>query len=178
MPLTPFHYPIAYFLHKLDSRLSLPGLIVGSMIPDLEIPIIILLFRTQGFNRLVLHSLLGSATVGTFLAILITMRIYPFLISILFRVDKEKVESKCKFSFTLVLSVLVGSISHVLLDISNHPYNPIFWPFLAANSTASPIFFALGEPFGYWWVQVLMGVLLLILIIIERKNLPEKSLIG
>ncbi len=176
LPLTPFHYPVAYFLQKLDRRLSLPGLIVGSMIPDLEIPIIMLLFERQGFNRLVLHSLLGSATVGTFLAILITRWIYPFLINILFRVDKEKVERKCKFSFPLAFSVFVGSISHVLLDVSNHPYNPIFWPFLAANSTASPLFFAFGETFGYWWTQVIMGVLLMLLIIMERKNFPEKLL--
>lgn len=178
MPLTPFHYPIAFFLYKLDKRLSLPGLVVGCMFPDLEIPIIILLFGTQIPNRLVLHSLLGSATIGTFLAIIITNQLYPSLASYLFRVDKKKAEHKCKLSFALAFSVFVGIISHVLLDVTNHPYNPVFWPFLAPSATPSPIYFALGEPLGSLWMQGIMGVLLLALIVIKRKNLFEELLVG
>ena len=178
MPLTLFHYPIAYFLYKLDKRLSLPGLVVGCMFPDLEIPIIILLFRTQIPNRLVLHSLLGSATIGTFLAIIITIRVYPSLVSYLFGVEKKKVERKCKLSFTLAFSVFVGNISHVLLDVTNHPYNPVFWPFLAANATRNPFYFAFGEPLGSWWIQVIMGSILMALIVIKRKNLFEELLVG
>ena len=178
MPLTPFHYPIAYFLYKLDKRLSLPGLVVGCMFPDLEIPIIILLFGTQIPNRLVLHSLLGSATIGTFLAIIITNKVYPSLASYLFKVDKKKAEQKCKLSFPLAFSVFIGIISHVLLDVTNHQYNPVFWPFLAPSVTPSPFYFALGEPLGSLWMQGIMGVLLVTLITIERKNLFEELLVG
>ena len=98
MPLTPLHYPIAYFIRKLSGNLNLPGLIVGSMIPDLEIPFIVLIFGINGPNRLVLHSLLGSATLGTVLGIIITVKFYPFLVSYFFGVEKGKVESKCKLS--------------------------------------------------------------------------------
>lgn len=148
------------------------------MLPDLEIPIITLLFGSQGPNRLVLHSLLGSATIGTFLAIIVTIRVYPPLVSYFFRVEKKRVELKCKLSFTLAFSVFVGSISHVLLDVTNHPYNPIFWPFLSANATPSPFFFAFGESLGYLWMQGIMGIILMALIVIKRKNLFEELLVG
>jgi membrane-bound metal-dependent hydrolase YbcI (DUF457 family) len=148
------------------------------MIPDIEIPFIVLIFGVNGSNRLILHSLLGSATLGIMLAVIVTMQFYPFLVSSLFRVDKEKVESKCKFSFALVLSAFVGTISHVLLDFTNHLYNPLFWPFLGAEMTVSPIFEILGEQFAYFWIQVIMGILLLVIILVERKDIAERLLVG
>jgi hypothetical protein len=178
LPLTPLHYPVAYFIHKLGGNLSLPGLIVGSMIPDLEIPFVLLIFGVNGPNRLVLHSLLGSATLGTMLGIIITIKFYPFLVGNFFGVEKEKVESKCKLSSALAISVLIGTISHVLLDFTNHLYNPILWPFLDAEIIPSPIYLLLGEQFGYLWIQVIMGTLLLVIIFVERKNLAESLLVG
>ena len=148
------------------------------MFPDLEIAAIMLLFGTRIPNRMILHSLLGSATLGTFLALIVTVRVYPPLVSRLFHVDKERVESKCKLSFALVFSVFVGNISHVLLDVTNHPYNPVFWPFRSAIATSSPIYFALGNPLGSVWMQIIMAVLLAGLIVIKRKNLFEELLVG
>jgi len=178
LPLTPLHYPIAYLVYKLDKRFSLPGLVVGCMFPDLEIPFMVLLFGTQVPNRMILHSLLGSATLGTFLALIVTIRVYPPLVSRLFHVDKKKIKSKCKLSFAVVLSVLVGNLSHVLLDVTNHPYTPVFWPFLPATATPSPIYFALGNPLGSLWMQIIMGVLLVALIVVKRRNLFEELLVG
>jgi membrane-bound metal-dependent hydrolase YbcI (DUF457 family) len=146
------------------------------MFPDFEIPLVVLLFGGK-VNRLVLHSLLGSAVIGTFLAMAVTIIFYPSLVSRLSGVEKEKVERKCKLSFALAFSVFAGVISHVLLDVTNHPYSPVFWPFQAANVTPSPIYFALGEPLGYLWMQVIMGFTSLIILANERKNL-EALLIG
>jgi membrane-bound metal-dependent hydrolase YbcI (DUF457 family) len=148
------------------------------MFPDLEIPAIMLLFGTRIPNRMILHSLLGSVTIGTFLALIVTIRIYPYLVSRLFHVDHEKVESKCKLSFAVVFSVFVGNLSHVLLDVTNHPYNPLFWPFRSAIATSSPIYFALGNPLGSLWMQIIMAVLLAALIVFKRKNLFEELLVG
>jgi len=116
---------------------------------------------------MILHSLLGSATLGTFLALIVTIRVYPPLVSRLFHVDKKKVESKCKLSFT-----------HVLLDVTNHPHNPLFWPFRSAIETSSPIYFALGNPLGSLWMQIIMAVLLAALIVIKWKNLFEELVVG
>jgi len=49
------------------------------MFPDLEIPFMVLLFGTQVPNRMILHRLLGSATIGTFLALIVTVLVYPLL---------------------------------------------------------------------------------------------------
>ena len=148
------------------------------MFPDIEIPFMVLLFGTQVPTHMVLHSLLGAATIGTFLAVIVTVHLYPPLVSRLFHVDKKKVQSKCKLSFALVFSVFVGILSHVLLDVTNHAYNPVFWPFLPATATPSPIYFALGEPLGSLWMQIIMAALLAALIIAKRKNLFEELLVG
>jgi len=64
MPLTPLHYPVAYAFHRLVPSWSLPGFIVGAMVPDLEIPVIVGVFGMNVLpnNRLVLHSLVGAVT--------------------------------------------------------------------------------------------------------------------
>lgn len=177
MPLTPLHYPVAFVLYKLNKKLSLPGLAVGSMFPDLEIPAIILLFGTQIPDRVVLHSLLGAATVGTTFSLTFTVLIYPRLISHLFKIDKEKVKSKCKLSCGLIFSCLLGNISHVVLDLVNHPYNPIFWPF--SPLTPSPICLALG---GMQSASLVIHTVLLVLftalLISQRGNIWEKLLVG
>jgi membrane-bound metal-dependent hydrolase YbcI (DUF457 family) len=179
LPVTPFHYPVAYVLYKLRVKLSLPALIVGSMVPDLEVPFIFLWSRTVAFDRLVLHSLLGAMTAGTILAIAITVSVYPRLTSAVFPIDKQKVKEKCTFSLGLALSCLLGAISHVLLDVTNHPYNPLFWPFLASNETPSPIVPLLGgEATASLLIHGLMVVLFIGLFANKRKNFWEQLLVG
>jgi membrane-bound metal-dependent hydrolase YbcI (DUF457 family) len=148
------------------------------MLPDLEIPILQLLFMERIPHRLVLHSLLGSATIGTFFAILITIWVYPSLVSAIFGVEKKAIVQKCKLSSALAFSAFVGLSSHVLLDVTNHPYNPVFWPFLAANATPSPFYFALGVPLGSLWMQGIMGTILTTIVIFERKHLFPRLLVG
>lgn len=90
LPFTLFHYPEAYVLYRFYRKLSLPGLIVGCMFPDLEILVIVLLFGTQFPHRLVLHSLLGVATIGTLLSVMFTVLMYPPLVGFFFKIDREK----------------------------------------------------------------------------------------
>lgn len=145
MPITPFHYPVAKIIHKLNGKisLSLPALIVGAMVPDLEVPFVTL-FGDTG-DRLVLHSLLGGLTLGTLIAVAFTVWLYPRVIGVFLPAYKTKLKEKCSFSFSLVLSCLIGVLSHNILDIANHVYNPIFWPFLSATQTPSPIVTLLGD---------------------------------
>ena len=170
---------MAYVLYKLGGKLSLPALVVGSMVPDLEIPFIILLLGTEVPHRLVLHSLLGAVTIGTALSIAITVLVYPRLTSAIFPIDKLKVKEKCRFSLGLAVSCLLGVLSHVVLDITNHAYNPIFWPFLPPNETPSPIVPLLG---GLGNASLLIHALMIILFIglfaNKRKNFWEQLLVG
>jgi len=176
LPLTPFHYPVAYVVYRLDKRLVLPGLIVGSMFPDLEIPIMVLFFGNRIPDHLVLHSLLGAATIGTILSVLLTFLIYPTLVSSLFRIEKNKVERRCRLSLTLILSAFLGNVSHVLLDVTTHESNPIFWPFL--NDVPSPVVPALGGlQNASLTMHVLMAVLFLVFLIYKRENIVEGLLV-
>ncbi|KON31299.1 hypothetical protein AC478_03045 [miscellaneous Crenarchaeota group-1 archaeon SG8-32-3] len=178
MPITPFHYPIAYILYKLGGKLSLPALIVGSMLPDLEIPFMVLLFGTTVPTHLLLHSLLGSLTIGTLLASAITVFIYPKLTSAIFPIDKIKVKEKSCFSINLLFSCAIGCLSHVLLDVTNHSYNPVFWPFLAPTETPSPIVPFLGGAItASLLVHSLMIVLFIGLFTRKYENFWEHMLV-
>jgi len=179
LPVTPFHYPIAKIIHKLDGKvsLSLPALIVGSMVPDLEVPFVYLLTGTQ--DRLVLHSLIGGMTLGTIIALALTVLVYPRVASAIFPIDKVKVTEKCVFSSTVAFSCLLGVLSHVLLDIANHTYNPLFWPFLSMDQMTSPIAPLLGgDLMASLITHVAMAFLFVGLFINKRDNFWEHLLVG
>ena len=146
MPVTPLHYCIAYTTKKLRKGWSLPALIVGNFIPDLENPVIFALNRfgvihlsASGWliDRLVLHSLVGASTIGLALALLITVYLYPALASMIFKVDARE---ECKASRKLVVPCLVGAISHVLVDALHHSYNPLLFPFTTSSVDAFVLF--------------------------------------
>ena len=89
MPVTPLHYPFAFLISKIDRRLSLPALVVGSVIPDIEVPLMWIFFSDLP-DHLFLHSLIGAVTVGTILAVIVTWILYAPIISTLFGVDRER----------------------------------------------------------------------------------------
>ena len=165
---------MAYALYKLSKKFNLPGLALGSMFPDLEVPVLFLLIGT---DRLVLHSLLGAVTIGIMLSVTFTITLYPILIRNIFRFDEEKVKEKTKLSLNLVFSCLLGNLSHVALDFLNHLYNPLFWPF--SGATLSPICVALGGlETSFWVVSTPLIAFFAMLLMSHREKLWEKLLIG
>ncbi len=141
MPITPFHYSVAYVLHRWRRELSLPALIIGSFTPDLEVPFYLAINFAPG--RLVLHSIIGTITLGTLIATLITVYLYPILIPHLFKVDEKLVREKCGFSPKLVLACMIGCLFHVLLDSLHHQYNPLLYPITYKSFDALVLF---GNP--------------------------------
>ncbi|MHA2078985.1 MAG: DUF4184 family protein [Candidatus Thorarchaeota archaeon] len=146
MPLTPLHYPLAHGLSKVGKKLSLPGLVVGAVLPDIEVPLMWIFFSDLP-DHLVLHSLIGAATLGTFLAVIITWLIYPPIISTIFRVDRKRLKEAAGLSKMLVVSCLIGVLSHVLLDYPMHWFNPILWPWIDPFEVVGPLVL-LFTPFG------------------------------
>ena len=129
MPATPLHCSVAYLINRWKPQLSLPALLVSSMVPDLEIPVLFLV--TGGFrDRLVLHSLVGAATLGMFLSVLLTVFLYPHAVSFFFKLDRKRVEERCRFSNVLVASCVVGGVLHVIVDSMTHEFNPVLYPFV------------------------------------------------
>jgi len=171
MPVTPLHYCVAYIINKAKVGLILPALIVGSFIPDLE-PFISFAAGGVGISvppRGFMHSLLGAVTLDTFLAVLVTILLYPVLVSWIFKLEKNSVAEKCRFSSMLLLSVLFGVVLHVLIDSTSHEYNPLLYPFVTES------FDALVLIKNDWFlasaiVQITFFVLLLLILIREFKR--------
>ena len=190
MPITPLHYPVAWGLSKLDKRLVLPGLIVGSFIPDIEVPILFIFFSGVLPDHLVLHSLVGAITIGTIISVFVTIFLYPILTSLFFRLDRVKIKEVCRLSPSLVLSCMLGNVFHIFLDIPMHPFNPVLWPFVDPYSIVGIlilIFTIEGDlSSGFLYARILvnilmitiMGMLLTIIIVKNKKNLWERVLGG
>jgi len=190
VPITPLHYPIAWGLSKLDKRLNLPGLIVGSFIPDVEVPFLLIFFYSVLPDHLVLHSLVGAFTIGTIISVFVTVYLYPILTSLFFHLDRAKIKEVCRLSPALVLSCMLGNLFHIFLDIPMHPFNPVLWPFIDPYNIVGIlilIFTIEGDiSLGFLHARILvnivmitiMGILLTIIIVKNRKNLWERILIG
>lgn len=160
----------------------MPGLIVGSIFPDIEVPILLIIFGFEGKSRLILHSLIGAATVGTLASLAVTVYLYPLLISAFFPIKFIEAKERCRFSSSLVISCLLGNISHILLDYTNHNYNPLFWPLITPGEVlSSPVcYFLGGMERATLIVQTILVVITLIIIIFvsKRDKVWEKLLIG
>ncbi len=158
MPITPLHYFSAYIIHRISKfNLNFPALIAGSMVPDLEVPIIFLISKGE-IDRLVLHSVLGSATLGLLISIFISFSFYPRIVGFILPDCKKELNNKSAVSKSLIISSLIGVLGYVLLDALHHEYNPLIYPFstqsidgfvlfgdyLLASKLISSIFIILG----------------------------------
>ncbi len=186
MPFTPMHYPVGYGLSKVDRRLSFPGLIVGSVIPDVEV-LVLFFFFPNLLDHLVLHSLVGVLTLGTLIAVFVTRFLYPPIISKLFGVDRKLLDDACKITPSLVLSCMLGAFFHVIVDIPMHWYNPVFWPWVNPLDIVGPLvlLFAFeGDiQLGYLRANLFLNAIMIVLwsIILIRtsgKNSWEQIWLG
>jgi hypothetical protein len=149
MPVTPLHYPFAFLISKSDKRLSLPALVVGSVMPDVEVPLMWIFFNTLP-DHLFLHSLIGAATVGTLLTVLVTRFLYAPLISTIFGVDKTELNEVCRITPWLIASSFIGVMSHLILDFPMHWYNPILWPWINPFDVIGPLILLFMPMFDFW----------------------------
>ena len=144
VPLTPFHYPLAYAMRKAAKRagleLDMAGLAIGSFTPDVECPFFALgawlglLPATEPYvqaHRLILHSLFGALTLGPLITIAIV-----FLLRHLLRAQIEALGVRSSSLLNLYISSALGNLSHVLIDAMQHSYNPLLFPFTAQNVMA------------------------------------------
>jgi hypothetical protein len=158
MPVTPLHYPFAYLISKSDNRLSLPALVVGAVIPDIEVPLMWIFFSTLP-DHLFLHSLVGAITVGTILTIVITRFVYPPIIATVFRVDRSNLDSECRITSWMVVSAFLGVMSHLILDFPMHWYNPILWPWVNPFNVVGPLVVLFQSYFNFWTAYIIASAL-------------------
>ncbi len=111
------------------------------MIPDLEI-LPLLFFTNDPYHaRGPMHSLLGALTID----ILIVLILAYFLVPPLGRWVKSHAKNDWHLFAGIdifraptnpmwaLASAGIGTLSHVILDIFTHAYNPIFWPYTDMN---------------------------------------------
>lgn len=185
VPLTPLHYPVAYAVHKSRRSLSMPGLIVGSFVPDIEVPLL-LMFDNGLPDHWILHSLIGALTLGLIISLALTRFVYPPMVGTLFGMERTKLNAACKTSKILVVSCLTGLLGHLLLDLPMHPYNPLFWPWVDPTTIpgALVLLFAEGGDLHGGFiaanqlVTLVMLALLLAIAIKERHGLRNGLLLG
>jgi len=165
LPITPLHYPFAFVISKTDKRLSLPALVVGSVMPDIEIPFMWVFFSTLP-DHLLLHSLVGAATLGTVLTILVTRFLYAPIISTFFDVDRSELNEVCKITPWLVVSSFIGVMSHLILDFPMHWYNPILWPWVNPFDVIGPLVLIFMPTFSLWYAYIIASMMMHISMII------------
>jgi len=127
MPAIFLHSALAYLINRWGPQFSLPALLVGTLLPDVEVPI--LYYLTDGaIDRILFHSIIGAVTVGTIISVFIVLILYTPFVSFFFRIDKKEVKKKCRFSATLIGLCMIGNLSHVLIDATHHKFNPLLYP--------------------------------------------------
>lgn len=188
MPFTLFHYPFGYWLSKVNKNLSLPGLLVGAVIPDIEVPFLFVFFSGVYPDHFILHSLLGALTIGLALAVGVTHYVYPSLIGRSFALDGKLVEKACRFTPMLVVSCAVGIISHIAIDIPFHWYNPVLWPWISPFEIVGPVcsFFAAflnvdivtGYTVANLLLNSIMALVLIAIVVVNKEDRWKKLWIG
>jgi len=133
------HWPVVWpFFRWRPGSFNFFALSIGSVIPDLECPFLFPFASDRWHARGPMHSLLGAATFDLVLAVLLALYFVPMLLGWLDR----RVKDKRYFAFAgvdlrghrtttaaAVGSALLGTVSHVLLDVLHHPFNPLTFPF-------------------------------------------------
>ena len=125
------------FVYK-PNKFNFFALSIGSIIPDLECLLLFLFIGETWGARLIMHSLVGAVTIDLLIVVLAVIFIVPVILGFM---DK-KIENKNYFLFgnvdlrkhkssavIIITSGLIGTLSHVLLDVFHHDFNPLTYPF-------------------------------------------------
>jgi membrane-bound metal-dependent hydrolase YbcI (DUF457 family) len=151
---------------------------VGAVIPDLEVPILYFFYRGVFLDHFILHSLLGALTLGLGMSLFTVRYVYPPIASSIFGIERKLANAESQITGTVVISAVIGILSHLLLDITYHWYNPIFWPIVDPLAVVGPlaILFALDGSVrftGFLLANALLNAVmsaLWLLVILEEKD--------
>ena len=111
----------------------------GAMVPDLEV-LPLMLINSEGERaRGLMHSFLGALTFDILAVMFVVLFVVPPIGRWIKRHSKERwhifagvdvTKAPTDLGWALV-SALIGTLSHVIIDLFTHEYNPIYWPHLA-----------------------------------------------
>lgn len=123
MPVTILHFVYVWpILRRLnDNRLVL---VIGCMIPDLEIPFLALM--GYAIPRGIAHSLIGAIIIDSFITLIIAKLFYSIK-KVRETLGINDQQNTGIFYSWIIASI--GALTHVSIDYLHHTYNPILWPF-------------------------------------------------
>jgi len=153
MPITILHVVYVWpILRRFrNERLTL---VIGSIIPDLEIPLLTMM--GYAIPRGLAHSIIGALTIDSLIVLLATKIIYSFPRVI------SSLGVNPRSSVSLIYSwnaASVGALTHVLIDYLHHSYNPILWPIIN-DYIEGPLTIFLG----YLYASLLLHIISIILL--------------
>ncbi|MEM4544764.1 MAG: DUF4184 family protein [Nitrososphaerota archaeon] len=126
MPLTFLHVVYVWYILRRMNKFNL-HVVVGCMVPDLEI--LILYILGFGIPRSFLHSPIGAFILAPAISILI---IYILLktkfMEKVFNVNVIRRPKELREYVNLWIVTGLSSLTHVFIDYLHHSYNPILWP--------------------------------------------------
>lgn len=154
MPFTILHIVYVWpILRKLKNGRIM--LIMGSMLPDLEIPILAVL----GYEipRGLAHSLIGALTIDALLALLATKLFYNSK-----KVNKIlEIEDEPKKDVSYLWGLAsIGALSHVTIDYLHHSYNPLLWPLLPGYVEGP-----LATMLGYFYASLILHIISAVILV-------------
>jgi len=169
VPYTPFHVlPVWPLWKRWPQRLDFIALTVGCVIPDLFEPVFFFAWGdSYWLQRSLSHSLLGAVTYDLALAVL-GILLARRLLSWLDRIHPSTLwrwygglDFRTPRAWSVVIaSAVVGTVSHVLLDLPFHHDNPLFFPFGETIHNDRDLDLLLPYPLAHILVALLFLVLL------------------
>ncbi len=142
MPITPLHLGLVWPIWlKGKDKLHFVCISLGSAVPDLEVLWMAPFASELEHARGLLHSFYGAFTIDVLITLMVAYLFVPPLGRWLRSRAREGGENWHIFAGMditrppkdigwAVVSALIGTVSHVTLDVFTHLYNPIFYPYL------------------------------------------------
>jgi hypothetical protein len=162
--------------------------LVGSVIPDIEVPFFYLFFTGIFPDHFILHSYVGALTIGLVFAVAVTKYVYPLLINWIFKVDRDRLKEACRVTPWMVISCAIGIVGHISVDYLHHWYNPMFWPWIDPFLMVGPLvsFFATifatdiltGYAIANGLTHITMLIVLVWIVLVNKENRWEKLWLG
>lgn len=162
MPATPFHAVVAWLPYlRWPRAFSFWALTLGAMVPDLEVPVALVLTGDIHVARGPMHSVVGVLTLNAAIAVLAVWFLVPPAIRWarrrwpnprLWRFAGQDLLRDPRDAATLYTCAALGGLTHILVDVPTHAYNPVWWPWQTGPLTLVPFADEL------WW-DVLTSIL-------------------
>jgi len=154
MPLTPFHLGPAFILwYIFKKHINLAGLLFGSIIVDSKAAVCLIFLGCETHDP-IFHSFFGALWLGIVVAVIVLL-----LCSHLKNITTSlKIDDN--YSTAAIFSgALLGTFSHIVLDICTHSNIFAFWPIYS-------------QPFSisFYWFVPLFAILTTIIAILWFVN--------